>query len=133
MSDLTNPDRHPTRHQSWAVRSVAAALVSLCFVGANGWTLWRADSKSLVSSLAFDRHVLDGHVIAGQINRPLGDETDATVHPSLQRPRSWILATRSGCTTADLDGDGLPNDLLLTDPRLNRSNEFGEILPRATA
>ena len=42
------------------------------------------------------------------------------VHPSLTRINAWISATGAGATIADLDGDGLENDLLLTDPRLNK-------------
>ena len=41
------------------------------------------------------------------------------VHPSLERIRSWIAATGAAITLADLDRDGLYNDMLLVDPRLN--------------
>jgi hypothetical protein len=41
------------------------------------------------------------------------------VHPSLQRIRSWISGTGAAVTLADLDRDGLYNDMLLVDPRVN--------------
>ena len=39
------------------------------------------------------------------------------VHPSLQRISAWISSLGAGATLADLDGDGLPNDLIYIDPR----------------
>lgn len=39
------------------------------------------------------------------------------VHPSLQRIASWISSLGAAVTVADLDGDGLPNDICYIDPR----------------
>src|SRR5436190_7491271 len=39
------------------------------------------------------------------------------VQPSLSRISAWISSLGAGAVLADLDGDGLPNDLILTDPR----------------
>jgi hypothetical protein len=39
------------------------------------------------------------------------------VHPSLQRISAWISTLGAAVTLADLDGDGLPNDLIHVDPR----------------
>src|SRR3954471_19732474 len=39
------------------------------------------------------------------------------VHPSLQRISAWISSLGAAATFADLDGDGLPNDLIHVDPR----------------
>src|SRR2546425_620507 len=39
------------------------------------------------------------------------------VHPSLQRISAWISSLGAAATFADLDGDGLPNDLIYIDPR----------------
>lgn len=41
------------------------------------------------------------------------------VRPELQRNLSWNAATGAAVTLADLDRDGLSNDMLLVDPRLN--------------
>ena len=39
------------------------------------------------------------------------------VHPSLQRISAWVSTLGAAATFADLDGDGLPNDLVSIDPR----------------
>src|SRR5439155_8866091 len=39
------------------------------------------------------------------------------VHPSLQRISAWISSLGAAASFADLDGDGLPNDLIYVDPR----------------
>ena len=39
------------------------------------------------------------------------------VHPSLQRISAWISSLGAAATLADLDGDGLPNDLIHIDSR----------------
>src|SRR6185503_14953233 len=39
------------------------------------------------------------------------------VHPSLERISAWISSLGAAATLADLDGDGLPNDLIHVDPR----------------
>lgn len=39
------------------------------------------------------------------------------VHPSLQRISAWISTLGASVALADLDGDGLPNDLINVDPR----------------
>lgn len=39
------------------------------------------------------------------------------VHPSCKRIAAWVSSIGTGATLADLDGDGLSNDLIYTDPR----------------
>lgn len=39
------------------------------------------------------------------------------VHPSLDRISAWISSVGAAATLADLDGDGLPNDVIHVDPR----------------
>src|SRR5205823_8927298 len=39
------------------------------------------------------------------------------VHPSLSRISAWISTLGAAVALADLDGDGLPNDLVNVDPR----------------
>ncbi|HEY7137355.1 MAG TPA: CRTAC1 family protein [Acidimicrobiia bacterium] len=43
-----------------------------------------------------------------------------TVNPSLGRIRSWISSVGAGVALADVDGDGLSNDLCMVDPRVDR-------------
>jgi hypothetical protein len=42
------------------------------------------------------------------------------VHPSLKRIESWISSVGAAVTLNDLDGDGLPNDVIYVDPRVDR-------------
>jgi enediyne biosynthesis protein E4 len=42
------------------------------------------------------------------------------VHPSLQRISAWVSTVGASVALADLDGDGLPNDVCLVDPRHDR-------------
>jgi hypothetical protein len=42
------------------------------------------------------------------------------VHPSLHHIRSWISFVGAAVAIADIDGDGLPNDLVHVDPRIDR-------------
>ena len=42
------------------------------------------------------------------------------VHPSLQRISSWVSTVGASVALADLDGDGLPNDACIVDPRHDR-------------
>jgi len=44
-------------------------------------------------------------------------KTVRAVHPSLARIDGWISSVGAGVALADLDGDGLPNDLCHIDPR----------------
>lgn len=55
---------------------------------------------------------------------PLADVADRAsfkhirqVHPSLTRIAAWVSSLGAGVTLTDLDGDALPNDLCLSDPR----------------
>ena len=57
--------------------------------------------------------------------RPLAGPANAIprsirrVHPSLQRIAGWISAVGASVALADLDGDGLPNEVCLVDPRFD--------------
>lgn len=42
------------------------------------------------------------------------------VHPSLEHISAWISSLGASASLADLDGDGLSNDLVLVDPRTDR-------------
>lgn len=42
------------------------------------------------------------------------------VNPSLQHISAWISAVGAGVALNDLDGDGLPNDMCLVDPRTDK-------------
>lgn len=46
--------------------------------------------------------------------------SERNVHPSLAGISGWISSVGAGVALADLDGDGLPNDLCHVDPRTNQ-------------
>jgi hypothetical protein len=46
-------------------------------------------------------------------------QTVRTVEPQLQHIRAWISAVGAAVSLADIDGDGLPDDACLVDPRTN--------------
>jgi hypothetical protein len=47
--------------------------------------------------------------------------TARQVHPSLANLRAWISSVGAAVALADLDGDGLPNDVCHVDPRTDRT------------
>src|SRR5207244_3674477 len=75
-----------------------------------------SDLADLASRFHFTRLNIVDEPLAGNVEL----RSQHPVHPSLQRISAWVSATGASVTLADLDGDGLPNDLLLADPRLAR-------------
>ena len=47
-------------------------------------------------------------------------QTRRSVNPSLERHAGWMSAVGAGVALADLDGDGLANDVCHVDPRTDR-------------
>ena len=104
----------PTPHSP--VRRYAAALVALAFIGfsfamARYPALPAAERSELATRFKFDRLPLPE--VAGRppykYIRP--------VHPSLSRISAWVCTLGAAGAMEDLDGDGLPNDLIYSDPR----------------
>jgi enediyne biosynthesis protein E4 len=54
------------------------------------------------------------------INELDSEKTIREVHPDLQKISSWISSVGAGCCLCDVDGDGLPNDVCIVDPRLDK-------------
>jgi enediyne biosynthesis protein E4 len=48
------------------------------------------------------------------------EEMVREVHPSLHHIRSWLSFVGAAVSLADLDGDGLPNDVVYVDPRIDQ-------------
>jgi enediyne biosynthesis protein E4 len=97
------------------VRHYAAALVGLVLVVAAYYanqlpSVTAAERNGLASRFRFESlPVPETPGVALRTIRP--------VNPSLKRLSSWISAIGSGIVVADVDGDGLPNDLISNDPR----------------
>jgi hypothetical protein len=92
--------------------SAAAILLSLvCYGLARLPTLTAREEAALASRFRFERRGLPeapGHPPYKSVRQ---------VHPSLARISAWVSSLGASATLADLDGDGLSNDLILVDPR----------------
>ncbi len=92
---------------------VAIALVTVLYAFARLPGLSVGEKNQLASQFKFSRTVL---------TQPPGPPFKyiREVHPSLKRIAAWISATGAAVALADLDGDGLSNDLCRTDPRTDQ-------------
>jgi hypothetical protein len=94
---------------------VAAIMLSVvCYALARLPTPASSEMAALASRFSFRRFPLPeapGHPPYRSVRQ---------VHPSLERISAWVSALGAAATLADLDGDGLPNDLVLVDPRTDR-------------
>jgi enediyne biosynthesis protein E4 len=92
--------------------SAAAIILSLvCYELARLPTLTSTETAALASRFRFERLPVPeapGHPPYKSVRQ---------VHPSLARISAWVSSLGAAATLADLDGDGLPNDLVLVDPR----------------
>jgi len=95
----------------FATPLVAIASIALCYGMARFPALSSADCAKLAVRFKFDK-------------LPLAEVADhppykfvRQVHPSLGRISAWVSTLGAAAALADLDGDGLPNDLINIDPR----------------
>ena len=101
----------PSVIRRFATPLVALAIVAFCFGMAQFPKLAPGDAAQLAAPFKFERHPL-----AEVANHPPYASV-SDVHPSLKRIAAWISTLGSGVTLADIDGDGLANDLINSDPR----------------
>ncbi|GAA5179024.1 CRTAC1 family protein [Rugosimonospora acidiphila] len=95
------------RHATVALLAVAlcvAAGVATRIPGASA-----AEVNTLASRFSFS--------ISDLNSPPPGARTERVVEPELRHLQSWISAVGASAGLADFDGDGLPNDACLVDPR----------------
>ncbi|MEY2409116.1 MAG: enediyne biosynthesis protein [Verrucomicrobiota bacterium] len=97
-----------TRH--YAASILGAILVIVVYCVARPAPFPEAEAQRLASRFHFRRMPLPE--IAGAPRKAV-----RSVHPSLQRIAAWISTLGAAVTLADLDGDGLANDLVHVDPR----------------
>lgn len=94
---------------------VAALLAIAAAYAATGLpTLGAAERAALAGRFAFTRHPL-AEWSQGERQRR------RTVNPSFERHAAWISAVGAAVALADLDGDGLANDVCHVDPRSDRA------------
>ncbi|HEX6700820.1 MAG TPA: VCBS repeat-containing protein [Gaiellaceae bacterium] len=99
------------------LRRQAPRAVALAVVAATAWltqlpSYSAATRAELASRFAFQRLPLA--VAAPPV------KSVRSVEPSLRRIAGWISAVGAAVSLSDLDGDGLPNDVCLVDPRSDR-------------
>ena len=93
---------------------VAILLSVVCYSLARLPILSASEQTALASRFRFERLAIPetpGHPPFKSVR---------AVHPSLERISAWVSSLGAAATLADLDGDGLPNDLALVDPRTDR-------------
>ncbi len=94
----------------YAASLVAAALVVPLYFVARPAQFPEVEAQRLASRFSFRKLPLAE--IPGAARKSVRE-----VHPSLQRISAWISTLGAAVTLADLDGDGLANDLIHVDPR----------------
>ncbi|MBI1842737.1 MAG: CRTAC1 family protein [Verrucomicrobia bacterium] len=92
-------------------RLAAVILVALAYPFARLPQAPSTEIADLASRFAFQRFALPEVP-----DHPL-HKSVRNVHPSLARISAWVSSLGAAVSIADLDGDGLPNDLILVDPR----------------
>jgi enediyne biosynthesis protein E4 len=89
----------------------AAILVAACYGIAKLPALTTPDTTSLAARFSFRKLPLP------EVPNHPAYKSVRNVHPSLERISAWVSSLGAAATLADLDGDGLPNDLIYVDPR----------------
>src|SRR5438552_7728107 len=105
-----------SHNNSSSLRRFAAALAALALIAfsyamARFPSLAAPDRAALASRFKFEKLPLP------EVNPHPDYKYVRKVHPSLERIKSWISTLGAAAALADLDGDGLPNDLCYIDPR----------------
>jgi hypothetical protein len=105
-----------------AVRSHAAALVAIVIV-VSLYSLGQlpdvtADGRSALAA----RFRFEPLPLPELSDGPF--RTERPVNPNLKRLSAWMSSIGSGITAADVDGDGLANDLIRNDPRTDLVTVF---------
>ena len=108
---MTAPPAGRLRRQ--ARRAAALALLAALYGAARLPTLPAAERAELAARFRFTPFPLPE--LPGGASRAARD-----VHPSLRHLDAWISSVGAAVALADLDGDGLPNDLCHVDPRTDR-------------
>ena len=90
---------------------VALFLVAICYPFARLPRLDPAESAQLAGRFQFKKLPLP------EPPNPPPYKFVRQVHPSLERIAAWVSSLGASASLADLDGDGLPNDVVLVDPR----------------
>ncbi len=96
-----------------AGRLVALAIIAGLYGLSRQPELSGSEQARLAARFGFVRHALPE--LPGDLSR-----TIRPVHPSLKTIESWISTVGAAVALNDLDGDGLPNDVVHVDTRTDR-------------
>ena len=96
----------------YAASMAAAALIAPTYFASREIVLPDAETAQLASRFHFTKTQLPE--VAGAQHKAVEVRE---VHPSLKRIAAWISTLGAAATLADLDGDGLANDIVHIDPR----------------
>ena len=107
---------YPVRY--YAASIVAGLLIVPAWFAARETTLPPTEAAQLARPFKFTKLPLPE--LGGAPYKQVRD-----VHPSLKRIAAWISTLGAGATLADLDGDGLSNDIIHVDPR----TDFVTVMP----
>jgi len=89
----------------------AILLVAICFPLARLPRLGPHESAALAARFNFKKFALP------EVPDHPPYKLVRHVHPSLERISAWVSSLGAAATLADIDSDGLPNDLIYVDPR----------------
>lgn len=92
---------------------VAALIVVFLFTQARLPGISAGERARMASRFHFTRYTLPADTSAPQ-------KSVRVVQPSLKRIAAWISSVGAAVAVADLDGDGLSNDVCLVDPRTDQ-------------
>ena len=105
-----------------AVRSHAAALVAIVIVVSLYFLGQLPDVTADGRGALAGRFRFEPLAVPELANGPF--RTERPVNPNLKRLSAWMSSLGSGITVADVDGDGLANDLIRNDPRTDLVTVF---------
>jgi len=104
------------------LRHYSAALVGLVLVVAAYYANQLPTATAAGRNALASRFRFESLPVPDLPGAPL--RTERPVNPSLKRLATWISALGSGIVVADVDGDGLPNDLIRNDARTDLVTVF---------
>jgi enediyne biosynthesis protein E4 len=102
----------PKAPRRWLPPLVALAPIALLFVLSRQPALSGREAEGLAGRFRFARLPVPG--LAGRAQKMVRE-----VHPSLRHISALVSFVGAAVALADLDGDGLPNDLVHVDPRVD--------------
>ncbi len=106
------------RHPRVLLAAVALILCGILFAFTREPRLSEHEASRLADHFRFEKIAIPD--LVGPLYKSTPAEMVRAVHPSLRHLKAMISFVGAAVALADLDGDGLPNDLVLVDPRIDQ-------------